>query len=93
MRKKMTKQVTKTTVKIAKLEMKDGLPVAKEVEDEILLGNVTLEKAQRIMEKKHQGVTVLQVITTSDVYEMDVEEFIKLATIKEEVNENQETEV
>ena len=90
MRKTMTKQVTKTAIKIAKLVMEEGKPVAKALDDVNVLGNVSLEKAQRMMAKIHPGVTVLQVVTTSDIYEMAVEDFIKFAKIKEatETEEN-----
>jgi len=83
MRKMMTKEVTKTTVKIAKMEVKDGLPVATSLEDEILLGNVSQEKAQKAITKKHgSNVTVFETTPTTDVYEMSVEEFIKNANVK-----------
>jgi hypothetical protein len=84
MRKLLTKEVTSTRVKLAKMEMLDGQPQAKWLEDEILLGNVNLEKAQKEITKKHgQGVTVFEVTANTTVYEMPVEEFIKVATVKE----------
>lgn len=85
MRKTMQKEVTKTKVKIARMEMKDGHPVAIPLEDEILLGNVNLERAQKEINRKYrQGVTVFTVEPETVVYEMDVLEFIKHAKIKEE---------
>ncbi len=83
MRKIMTKEVKKTEVKMARLEMQDGQPVAIPMEDEVLLGNVTLEKAQKIMGKKYPGVTVLEVIPSTVTYQMEVEKFIQLADVKE----------
>jgi hypothetical protein len=83
MRKVMTKEVTTTKVKVAKMEMVDGQPQAKWLPDEILLGNVNLEKAQKEVNKKHgQGVTVFEVAPETKVYEMDVNQFIELATVK-----------
>jgi hypothetical protein len=90
MRKMMTKEVTTTTVKVAKMEMENGLPVAVNLPDEILLGNVTLDKAQRILNKKFgQPVTVFEVSANTNTYEMPVEEFVKVATLK--VDDQQET--
>jgi hypothetical protein len=88
MRKMMTKEVTKTNVKVAKMEVKDGQPVATPMPDEIMLGNVDLEKAQRAMTKKlGSGVTVFQVVPSTETYELPVEEFLKIATIKKEAEE------
>jgi hypothetical protein len=83
MRKKMQKEVTKTTVKVAKIVTAEGLPKAETLEDEILLGNVSVEKAQKIVQKKYdEPVTVLGVEPDTTIYEMDVEEFIKHAVVK-----------
>lgn len=85
MRKIMSKEVTKTVVKAAKMVVVDGLPVAEPIQDEVLLGNVSLESAQRILTKKHgKGVTVFDVAADTNVYEMEVERFIELADLKEE---------
>jgi hypothetical protein len=84
MRRKMTKEVTKTTVKVARTIIgENGLPQAEQLEDVILLGNVDQEKAQKVVAKKFDfPVTVYGVQANTDVYEMDVEEFIQLATLK-----------
>jgi Histone-like Protein p6 len=85
MRKFMTKEVTTTTLKLAKMKMVDGRPVAEPLEDEILLGNVSLERAQKFAIKKHgSGVTVFEAVANTHVYEMPVEEFIKVASIKQQ---------
>lgn len=90
-RKMMTKEVTKTTVKLAKMVNENGVPKAEALEDEILLGNVTLEKAQKEIVKKHgASVTVFGVEPDTTLYEMPVEEFIKIATVK--VDEPKEEE-
>lgn len=85
MRKVMTKEVTTTKVKLAKMQMVEGTPSAISMEDEILLGNISIEKAQTLATKKHgAGVTVFEVVADTKVYEMSVEDFIKLANVKEE---------
>lgn len=83
LRKTMQKEITKTTVKLAKMDLQDGQPVAVPLPDETLLGNVSLENAQKQMSKKHQGATVFSVEPDTVVYEMSVEDFIKYATIKQ----------
>jgi hypothetical protein len=85
MRKLMTKEVTTTTLTLAKMEMVEGKPVATTLENEVVIGNVSLEKAQQYATKKHgAGVTVFEVVADTKVYEMSVEDFIKHASIKEE---------
>lgn len=81
-RKTMTKEVTKTTIKLGKIEMVEGTPKAVNLPDEIVLGNCSPEKAQKLMNKKHGVVTVFEVVPETQVYEMDVMEFIKAATLK-----------
>lgn len=84
----MTKEITSTTVKVAKIEMVNGLPTAVSLPDEILLGNVSLEKAQKAIDKKYTNkVSVMEVHPNTQVYEMPVEDFIKHATLK---TDNQE---
>lgn len=83
MRKMMTKEVTKTTVKVTKIEMKEGKPEAIQLPDEVILGNVSFDKAQKLMNKKYEEpVTVYEVHSDTKVYEMEVDEFIKLAKVK-----------
>ena len=81
-RKTMTKEVTKTTIKLGKIEMVEGTPKAVNLPDEIVLGNCSPEKAQKLMNKKHGVVTVFEVVPETQVYEMDVMEFIKIAKLK-----------
>ena len=82
-RKMMTKEVTKTTIKLGKIEMVEGTPTLVTLPDEIVLGNCSPEKAQKLMNKKHGVVTVLEVIPDTNVYEMEVERFIELAELKD----------
>lgn len=85
MRKMMSKEVTKTAVKIAKMIVDGkGMPKAEPLQDEVLIGNVSLEKAQKEINKKFPGqaVTVFAVEPSTEVYQMAVEDFIKHATLK-----------
>lgn len=82
-RKMMTKEVTTTTVKIGKIEMVNGTPNVVMLPEEKINGNITLEKAQKLMNKKHGVVTVFEVVPETQVYEMDVMEFIKVAKLKD----------
>lgn len=86
MRKFMTKEVTKTVVKVTEVKNVNGQPVAEQLEDVTLLGNVSMEKAQRAINKKFEGrnVTVFAVETNTLTYELPVEEFIEIATVKED---------
>ena len=81
-RKMMTKEVTTTTVKIGKIEMVNGTPNVVMLPEEKINGNINLEKAQKLMNKKHGVVTVFEVVPETQTYEMDVMEFIKVATLK-----------
>jgi mannose/fructose/N-acetylgalactosamine-specific phosphotransferase system component IIB len=84
MRKMMTKEVTFTTVKVAKMEMVEGIPTAVSIPDEVILGNVNSEQATKAMRKKHgENVSVFLVIPQTQTYEMAVEDFIKVANVKE----------
>lgn len=81
----MTKEVTSTIVKVAKIDMVEGQPKAVELEPIILLGNRDLEFAQKAVQKSHgAGVTVLSVEADTKVYELEVSEFIKIARLKED---------
>jgi hypothetical protein len=94
MRKYMTKEVTKTTVKLAKMDINDkGLPVAIELAPVVMLGDITQEKAQKIMNKKHdEVVTVYAVETVTQKFKMEVEEFLKYATPVIEGEDDEEDE-
>lgn len=89
MRKTMKKEVTKTTVTLARMSMKDGQPFAEPMEDEVLIGNVSAEKAQKEIKKKYNDdrVVVFTVQPQTEVYEMNVEDFIQVATIVEQDQE------
>lgn len=83
MRKMMAKEITVSTIKIAKMEMVNGIPEAKVMESHTMLGTISMEKAQREIEKLYgKGVMVFQVVPEKQVFEMEVTEFLKLATRK-----------
>lgn len=87
MRKKMTKEVTKTTIKIAKVQNVDGQLTTEQLDDIIMIGNVSAEKAQKHVHKElGTNATVFGVEVSTEVYEMDVEEFIKHATLKQDTD-------
>lgn len=89
MRKKMTKEVTKTTVKIARVQNVDGQLTTEQLDDLVLIGNVSAEKAQKLVHKQHgTNATVFGVEVATEIYEMDVEEFIKYATLKTDSEES-----
>lgn len=89
----MTKEVTSTTVKVAKIDMVEGQPQAVELEPIILLGNVDAEKAQKLVSKSQgAGVTVLSVEADTKVYELEVTEFLKIARLKVDGEPEQENE-
>ena len=80
----MTREVTSTTVKVAKIDMVEGLPTAVELEPIKLLGNVGLEKAQKLASKQYgTGVTVLAVEPETQVYKLAVTDFLAVATLVE----------
>lgn len=88
MRKIMTKEITKTKVRVAKMKVVDGQPQLENLPDETLLGNVSMEHAQKLMKKKHgESVTIFGLEADTNVYQMPVEEFLQLATIKEKEQE------
>ena len=69
----------------------NGLPVAEVLPDMILIGNVSQEKAQKIVAKEHgSNVTVFGVEPSTETYVMDVEEFIKHARLKTDENTDSE---
>jgi hypothetical protein len=87
-RKTMAREVTHTTLKLAKMEVQEGSPVAVPLEDVTLIGNVNLEKAQRYALKEFgANTTVFEVLPETKKYEMSVEDFIKHAQVVEEQEE------
>ncbi|HWI49887.1 MAG TPA: hypothetical protein VNU45_16870 [Rummeliibacillus sp.] len=81
--KMMQREVTSTNVEYAQLKVVEGQPeVSKETK--VLVGNVDAEKALKILTKElGSGVTILSTEVDSQIYEMPVDDFIQMATIKE----------
>ncbi len=82
-RKTMKKEVTHTTVKLARMTTDGaGNPQAEKLPDMTLIGNVSLDKAQKQAAKQFDfPVTVFGVEPETQVYELPVEEFLKYATV------------
>lgn len=80
-RQTLVREVTKTTAQVAKVEIVNGEAVAQRIEDQILIGNVDAEKAQRQLSKKLGfPVTVVKVEPDTRKYSMPVELFLEHAT-------------
>jgi len=89
MRKTMTREITKTTVELGKIKMVDGNPKVEQLPTETMLGNVSMEKAQKKLNKKYnEPVTIFSVEANTTTYEMPVETFMQYATVKEPVENN-----
>ena len=89
MRKMLSKEITFTHVKVAVLEvMEDGSPKAIEQPPIELLGDISIERADKMIAKDYKGkmIMIYSIETEKRTYEMEVEEFIKVASIK--VKEN-----
>jgi hypothetical protein len=85
-RKMMQREVTTTFVKVAMIEVVEGEPKMVTLPEEELVGNISMEQAQKTLNKKFgQPVTILELFADTKVYEMPVDEFIQHATVKEEV--------
>lgn len=85
-RKMMQREITFTSVRVAMIEVVEGEPKTKILPDEHILGNVSMEQAQKELNKRFgKPVTILGLEANTKVYEMPVEEFINLATVKETV--------
>lgn len=89
MRKMMTKEVPFTTIKAIIVRVEQGEPVTEKLPDTVVLGTLSQEKAQKLMEETHKQVTVYRVKSETKVYEMAVEDFIQHAKIKEEQNNDE----
>jgi Cu/Ag efflux protein CusF len=75
-RKMMTKEITKTTVRIAKLTVENGEAKMVKLPEETLVGNVKQEAAQKQLNKKYgEPIAILEIFAETTVYEAPVEEF------------------
>jgi hypothetical protein len=94
MRKLMTKEVTTTIIKSGKILIdKDGSPIVQSMPELTKLGEFSRPKAQKLINKEYGlGVSIYSIETKTQVYEMEVEEFIKIAKIRGENEETSEEE-
>jgi Ran GTPase-activating protein (RanGAP) involved in mRNA processing and transport len=96
MRKYMTKEVTSTEIKLAQLVInEEGLPIANVIPSHVVLGELTKEKAQKLISKKFPsgGVTIYAMETKTNTYKMEVSKFIKVAElVKGDEDLNEETD-
>jgi hypothetical protein len=91
MRKILTKEIPFTLIKVAVLEVQEGKPVAVELPPLEWLGDYSKERSQKILDKEHKGkqVMIFSLEVVKRTYEMEVEEFIKIAKLKpSEENKN-----
>lgn len=97
-RRVMTREVTQTKIKVAKLVVENGVPVVKDMDNVVVIGKRTKEWAERYVVREFgQGTVALDVETISNVYELPLEKFLEVATIKTkqtelELNEDEQTE-
>lgn len=88
MRKMITREITHTTAKVSKIVSVEGKPQLETLPDEIFVGNVSMEKAQKEVNKKYgEPVSVFEVVSNTEVYELPVETFLEFATLKTEQTE------
>ncbi|QHJ75875.1 hypothetical protein [Bacillus phage SRT01hs] len=89
MKKTISRTIPTTKAVFAKVEQVDGKIQAVESVEK-LLGNLSLEEAQKELAKVHGSVTVLSVETEAKLYEASVLDFIKLAEESGSVVESQD---
>ena len=78
------RSVTSTRIKSAKIDYVDGKPQSVDLPDEVVIGNVKKEKAQKLIAEKHGDRAVLMELKTdTHEYEMPVKDFIEVASVVE----------
>lgn len=88
MRTQMTKEVTFTTCKVAEMVIENGMPKVIERDSERFLGNASMAKITRELRKMYKKeLTPFDIKVETFTYVMDVEDFIKHATLKEDDSE------
>lgn len=81
----INREITTTKVTAAKMSMVDGMVTTEQLENIILIGNVSLEKANKeVKEKYGEGATAFTVHANTHKYRVPTEVFIKHAEIVEE---------
>jgi hypothetical protein len=90
-RKMLTREVTHTTVKLGRIVKENDQPVLKPLEDQTMIGNVDVAKAQKELSKHYDfPVTVFEVHPQTEQREMPLEDFIKHSKVKEPVVDSAE---
>ncbi|UXN78501.1 dsDNA binding protein [Bacillus phage vB_BaeroP_SYYB1] len=89
MKKTISRTIPTTQAVFAKVEKVDGVVRAVESRER-LLGNLSIEEAQKELTKVHGSVTVLSVETEAKLYEASVLDFIELAELHGSVKETDE---
>lgn len=85
MKQTISRTITITTVHYVTIEVTDGKAEMSETFTTDLLGEVDEAKAQKKMKPMFdKPFTIVDLEHSTKVYEMDVEQFINYATIKEE---------
>lgn len=90
MRKTVKREITHTKIKLARMVLNDGEVTAELLEPVTLVGNLTVEQAQREINKreefKFQNAQVIGVEPNTQLYELPLEVFLELGTVKENRN-------
>lgn len=101
MRSTITRTLTQSTIRVAKIEFNGDTPVATPLEPVIVYGNVSKEDAKREVAKvygKDNSIVVAKIESEEKFFEISVSDFIKYAKVvdknaDETENENQKAEV
>lgn len=91
MRKFITKEIKKTTIEVVDIQIVDGSPVSAPVAPIEIMGTITMERANAKARNLYRGQMVAVIGLKEEVttYQMPIEQFLELATIKEpEVEED-----
>lgn len=84
MRKLMTKEVVFTNIYSAEIIVnEDGTPGVKQHAPMTVIGNLNQKQADKYIKDYYKNANVYKVSHETLVYEMEVEEFIKHAKVKE----------
>lgn len=85
MRKYMTKEVTFTNIFSAEIKVNEqNAPYMHTHPVKTVIGNLNKNQAEKIIRETHSQANVYNLTYDTVTYEMEVEEFIKHATIKED---------
>ncbi|UOX39804.1 histone-like protein [Bacillus phage Chedec 11] len=96
MRKMVQREITHTKVNLARMVLKDGEVSAELLEPVTLVGNLSVEQAQREINKreefKEQAAQVIGVEPNTQLYELPLDVFLELGTVKEDRNHKHKDE-